>query len=119
MRRQPLQPLLPTHTNPCPWCNTYTAPPDPLPLRAQDPIDGVMMAGFVMTVNYLGVSNTNVRDALWTAARSGICSGTFDETKWPTVAATVPDAFPVLFTSAWLLFSAARRGTMQCSALAL
>ena len=58
------------------------------------------MAGIRVATSYNGVSSIVVRDVLWNAARSGICSGGYDRTVWAQLTATLPAAFPVVYTSA-------------------
>lgn len=68
----------------------------------QNPITGLNMAGFIMTPNYLGVSNTVVRDLMFNAARRGICIGNYNTAIWADVAATVPSLAPVLYNSEYI-----------------
>ncbi len=70
-------------------------------LHLQDPVTGDTMAGITMIPNYLGVSNTVVRDLMWTAARLGICTGNYNTAIWASVAAAIPNATPVLYNSAF------------------
>ncbi len=71
----------------------------------QNPVTGATMAGITMIPNYLGVSNTVVRDLMWTAARRGICIGNYNTAVWADVAATVPLAAPVLYNSEWCIIT--------------
>ena len=68
-------------------------------LHAQNPVTGLTMAGITLIPNYNGVSNVVVRDALWNAARRGVCIGNYNTAVWSNVASFVPAVTPVLFNS--------------------
>ena len=68
-------------------------------MNAQNPVTGATMAGITMIPNYLGVSNTVVRDLMWNAARRGVCIGNYNTAVWADVAARVPSVTPVLYNS--------------------
>ena len=58
------------------------------------------MAGIRVAPNYNGVSTVVVRDAMWNAARRGICIGNYNRVVWAELTATLPAAFPVVYNSA-------------------
>ena len=59
-----------------------------------------------LTANPVGIANltatlASLRDAMWNAARRGICIGNYNREVWAQLTATLPAAFPVVYNSAW------------------